>query len=103
MAGNFGRNRSDSIILRCVYFLCHVKVPSFIPCDHVLGGLLVIDCEGSDSDEKDEGLVETFARQSALFSLALAEVLIVNLWAHDIGAFDSGCVACIKYFFATSS
>jgi len=29
--------------------------------------------------------VETFARQSALFSLALAEVLIVNLWAHDIG------------------
>eukprot|EP01083_Nonionella_stella_P059531 155770_1 len=46
---------------------------------------LVMDLEGTDSDEKDEGLVETFARQGALFALALAEVLIVNLWEHDIG------------------
>ena len=46
--------------------------------------IILLDIEGSDSrerwDEKD-----SFEKKTALFGLALSNVLIVNLWANDLG------------------
>lgn len=45
---------------------------------------LVLDLEGSDGRERGEDDTN-FERQSALFALAVADVLLVNVWCHDIG------------------
>jgi hypothetical protein len=45
---------------------------------------LVMDLEGSDSRERGEDDTN-FERQSALFALAVADTLIINLWNSDIG------------------
>lgn len=45
---------------------------------------LVMDLEGSDGRERGEDDT-SFERQSALFALAVADVLVVNMWAKDIG------------------
>eukprot|EP00178_Gracilaria_changii_P013765 TRINITY_DN3878_c0_g1_i1.p1 TRINITY_DN3878_c0_g1~~TRINITY_DN3878_c0_g1_i1.p1 ORF type:complete len:817 (-),score=140.60 TRINITY_DN3878_c0_g1_i1:4537-6987(-) len=47
-------------------------------------GILVLDLEGTDSRERGEDAA-TYERKSALFALALAEVLVVNVWIHDVG------------------
>jgi hypothetical protein len=45
---------------------------------------LVLDLEGSDGRERGEDDTN-FERQSALFALAVADALLVNVWCHDIG------------------
>jgi hypothetical protein len=45
---------------------------------------LVLDLEGSDGRERGEDDTN-FERQSALFALAIADTLLVNVWCHDIG------------------
>lgn len=45
---------------------------------------LVMDLEGNDGRERGEDDTN-FERQSALFALAVADVLLVNIWCHDIG------------------
>ncbi|CAN8061519.1 unnamed protein product [Agarophyton chilense] len=50
----------------------------------VEAGILVMDLEGTDSRERGEDAA-TYERKSALFALALAEVLVVNVWIHDVG------------------
>lgn len=45
---------------------------------------LVMDLEGCDGRERGEDDTN-FERQSALFALAVADVLLVNVWCHDIG------------------
>lgn len=47
-------------------------------------GILVLDLEGTDSRERGDDAA-TYERKSALFALALAEVLVVNVWIHDVG------------------
>ncbi|KAJ6375225.1 hypothetical protein OIU77_000242 [Salix suchowensis] len=45
---------------------------------------IAIDVEGSDSRERgQEGA--TFGKQSALFALAIADIVMINMWCHDIG------------------
>ena len=44
----------------------------------------VMDLEGSDGRERGEDDTN-FERQSALFALAVADVLMVNIGCHDIG------------------
>ncbi|EFJ52341.1 hypothetical protein VOLCADRAFT_79128 [Volvox carteri f. nagariensis] len=46
--------------------------------------VLVMDLEGSDGRERGEDDTN-FERQSALFALSVADVLLVNIWCHDIG------------------
>ncbi|GIL94426.1 hypothetical protein Vretimale_620 [Volvox reticuliferus] len=46
--------------------------------------VLVMDLEGSDGRERGEDDTN-FERQSALFALSVADVLLVNVWCHDIG------------------
>eukprot|EP00967_Tisochrysis_lutea_P006734 scaffold8011_cov18-Tisochrysis_lutea.AAC.1 len=45
---------------------------------------LVMDLEGSDGRERGEDDTN-FERQSALFALAVADVLMVNIWSIEIG------------------
>lgn len=45
---------------------------------------LVMDLEGTDGRERGEDDT-AFEKQSALFSLAVADIVLVNLWCHDIG------------------
>ena len=45
---------------------------------------LVMDLEGSDGRERGEDDT-SFERQSALFALAIADVLLINMWAKDVG------------------
>ncbi|XP_024402965.1 protein ROOT HAIR DEFECTIVE 3 [Physcomitrium patens] len=45
---------------------------------------LVMDLEGTDGRERGEDDT-SFEKQSALFSLAIADIVLINLWCHDIG------------------
>jgi hypothetical protein len=44
--------------------------------------ILVLDVEGTDGRERGED--QDFERKSALFSLASSEVLLVNIWEHQV-------------------
>eukprot|EP00177_Eucheuma_denticulatum_P004429 GFKZ01008041.1.p1 GENE.GFKZ01008041.1~~GFKZ01008041.1.p1 ORF type:complete len:556 (-),score=82.90 GFKZ01008041.1:2134-3801(-) len=50
--------------------------------------LLILDVEGADSRERGEGAV-AFQTRTALFALALSDVLLVNMWAHDVGRYSA--------------
>jgi protein SEY1 len=57
--------------------------------------IVVMDNEGCDSRERgEEGA--SFERKSALFVLALAEVLIVNVWTQDVGRFNAANLSLLK-------
>jgi len=45
---------------------------------------LVMDLEGSDGRERGEDDT-SFERQSALFALATADIVLINMWAKDVG------------------
>ncbi|XP_021827160.1 protein ROOT HAIR DEFECTIVE 3 homolog 1-like isoform X2 [Prunus avium] len=44
---------------------------------------LVMDMEGTDGKERGEDIA--FEKQSTLFALAVADVVLINIWCHDIG------------------
>ncbi|XVE99555.1 hypothetical protein REPUB_Repub03eG0209100 [Reevesia pubescens] len=46
--------------------------------------ILAMDLEGNDGSERGEDDT-VFEKQSALFALAIADIVIVNMWCHDIG------------------
>ncbi|GJS87681.1 root hair defective 3-like protein [Tanacetum coccineum] len=45
---------------------------------------IVIDLEGTDGSERGEDDT-AFEKQSALFSLAMSDIVLINIWCHDIG------------------
>ncbi|CAA0823843.1 Protein ROOT HAIR DEFECTIVE 3 homolog 2 [Striga hermonthica] len=45
---------------------------------------VVMDLEGTDGRERGEDDT-TFEKQSALFALAVADIVLINIWCHDIG------------------
>lgn len=45
---------------------------------------VVLDLEGNDGRERGEDDT-SFERQTALFALAVADVVLINMWAKDIG------------------
>eukprot|EP00871_Galdieria_phlegrea_P000175 jgi/Galph1/1158/GphlegSOOS_G5738.1 len=57
--------------------------------------ILVLDLEGTDSRERGEEAA-SFERKSTLFALALAEVLIVNMWAQDVGRYVAANLALLR-------
>ena len=59
--------------------------------------LLVLDVEGTDGRERGED--QDFERKSALFSLAIAEVVIVNMWEHMIGLYNGANMGLLKTVF----
>jgi protein SEY1 len=75
--------------------------------------VLVMDVEGTDGRERGEDqvclpsltvqvillLCKDFERKSALFSLASSEVLIVNLWEHQVGLYQGANMGLLKTVF----
>lgn len=49
---------------------------------------VVLDVEGTDSRERGEG-AKTFENRTTLFTLALSDCVLVNMWAHDIGRYSA--------------
>jgi hypothetical protein len=50
--------------------------------------MLIFDVEGSDSRERGDAEA-LFERKTALFSLVIAEVLIINVWESDVGRYQA--------------
>ena len=62
---------------------------------------MVMDLEGSDGRERGEDDT-SFERQSSLFALAVADVLLVNMWAKDIGRETGSGKPLLKTIFQAS-
>ena len=60
--------------------------------------IFLIDPEGSDSRERGDSDA-LFERKSALFSIALSEVIIINMWETDIGRFNAGNIPLLQAAF----
>lgn len=58
---------------------------------------MVMDVEGTDGRERGED--QDFERKSALFSIASSEVLIVNIWEHQIGLYRGANLALLRTVF----
>lgn len=59
--------------------------------------ILVMDVEGTDGRERGE--YQDFERKSALFALATSEVLIVNIWEHQVGLYQGANMGLLKTVF----
>ncbi|GAB0496733.1 hypothetical protein MMPV_008049 [Pyropia vietnamensis] len=57
--------------------------------------ILLLDLEGTDSRERGEEAAN-FERKSSLFALALSEVLVINLWAQDVGRFNAANLSLLR-------
>lgn len=66
-------------------------------CPSTFSPTIVMDVEGTDGRERGED--QDFERKSALFSLASTEVLLVNLWEHQIGLYQGANMGLLKTVF----
>ncbi|KAG9393001.1 RHD3/Sey1 [Carpediemonas membranifera] len=60
--------------------------------------ILVIDCEGTDSRERGEEK-DVIERKYSLFTVALSEVILLNMWAQDVGRYNAGNYPLLKTVF----
>jgi GTPase Era involved in 16S rRNA processing len=65
--------------------------------ERMADNILVMDVEGTDGRERGED--QDFERKSALFALATSEVLIVNLWEHQVGLYQGANMGLLKTVF----
>lgn len=59
--------------------------------------VLIMDVEGTDGRERGED--QDFERKSALFSMASAEVLMVNMWENQVGLYQGANMGLLKTVF----
>ncbi|XP_044508554.1 protein ROOT HAIR DEFECTIVE 3 homolog 2-like [Mangifera indica] len=59
---------------------------------------IVMDLEGTDGTERGEDDT-AFEKQSALFAVAIADVVLINIWCHDIGREQAGSRPLLKTVF----
>ena len=59
--------------------------------------ILIMDVEGTDGRERGED--QDFERKAALFALATSEVLIINIWEHQIGLYQGANMGLLKVVF----
>ncbi|KAK7199640.1 Dynamin family/Root hair defective 3 GTP-binding protein (RHD3) [Novymonas esmeraldas] len=59
--------------------------------------LLVLDFEGTDGLERGED--QSFERQLSLFGLSIADTLIINMWAVDVGRFNAANLSLLRTIF----
>jgi protein SEY1 len=64
---------------------------------NMVDNILVMDVEGTDGRERGED--QDFERKSALFALATSEVLIVNIWEHQVGLYQGANMGLLKTVF----
>lgn len=60
--------------------------------------ILVFDIEGTDSKERGEQRM-TFEQTTSLFALAIADVLLINMWTTDIGRYGASNYGLLKVIF----
>lgn len=58
---------------------------------------LVMDVEGVDGRERGED--QDFERKSALFSLAVSQVVLINLWENQVGLYNGANMGLLKTVF----
>ncbi len=73
------------------------------------GNILVFDIEGADSNERGEerevskmtcaDLLQKAERTTSLFALVIADVLIINRWAHEVGRHQASLSSVLKDIF----
>ena len=63
----------------------------------IADNVLVMDVEGTDGRERGED--QDFERKAALFALATSEVLIVNIWEHQVGLYQGANMGLLKTVF----
>ena len=59
--------------------------------------ILIMDVEGTDGRERGED--QDFERKAALFALATSEVLIINIWEHQVGLYQGANMGLLKVVF----
>ena len=59
---------------------------------------LIYDIEGTDSKERGEQRM-TFEQTTSLFALAIADVLMINMWMNDIGRYGASNYGLLKVIF----
>jgi len=60
--------------------------------------ILVFDIEGTDSKERGDQRL-TFEQTTSLFALAIADVLLINMWTNDIGRYGASNYGLLKVIF----
>ncbi|TVU30023.1 hypothetical protein EJB05_21625 [Eragrostis curvula] len=61
---------------------------------------IVMDLEGTDGRERGEDDT-AFEKQSALFALAVSDIVLINMWCHDIGREQAANKPLLKTVFQT--
>jgi protein SEY1 len=56
--------------------------------------ILVMDVEGTDGRERGED--QDFERKSALFTLATAEVVLINMWENSVGLYNGANMSLLR-------
>lgn len=59
--------------------------------------LFVMDFEGTDGIERGED--QSFERQLSLFALSVADTLIINMWAVDVGRYNAANMSLLRTIF----
>ncbi len=90
---------SDVVLLHYGIVLCFKLSSQKDICDGTLylGSILVMDVEGTDGREKEDQ--KAFEGKSALFSLALTDIMMVNMWMHEVGRFNAANLPLLKTVF----
>ena len=60
--------------------------------------ILVFDIEGTDSKERGDQRL-TFAQTTSLFALFISDVLIINMWTHDVGKHEAANYSLLERIF----
>jgi len=60
--------------------------------------LFILDIEGTDSAARGEDHM-AFERKSSLLAMALCDVVIVNMWEHDVGRQDAANLTLLRTVF----
>lgn len=73
------------------------------------GNILVFDIEGADSKERGDerevseitcsDFMQKAERMISLFGLVISDVLIINMWEHDIGRYSASLYSVLKDIF----
>lgn len=79
-----GRRRTTLGVWGAVASPSHLSTTGSEPAGSASSPLVVLDVEGSDSRERGEN-ARAFESRTALLSLALSDVVVVNMWSHDVG------------------
>ena len=61
--------------------------------------VLIFDCEGTDSKSRTEEDRGKFEHSSSLFSLAMSDILIINMWTKDVGRYTASNYGVLKIVF----